>query len=105
TPMSSRKRQVVLSARAEEDFEDLLAHSLRTWGAEQKDAYKAIIDRALQRLAAFPKIGRARSDLAPGLRGYVVGQHVIQYRLDGPVIAVVRIVHTRMDISIQLDET
>lgn len=50
-------------------------------------------------LAGAPEMGRARNDLARGLRCFPVGEYVIFYRLIGDGIDIVRILHGRQDIG------
>jgi toxin ParE1/3/4 len=95
--MSAHRLPVVLTRRAREDFEDILLHSQRNWGEAQRLAYALAIDRALQVLSDNPNIGRARDDLAPGYRSYLVEQHVILYLVTIRSVSISRIIHNRMD--------
>lgn len=79
------------------------AISIWQWVAD--DNPKAA-DRLLSRfnevaalLAGKPGMGRARADLAPGLRGFPVGDYVIFYRPIPNGIDIVRIMHGRRDIG------
>jgi toxin ParE1/3/4 len=49
-------------------------------------------------LAQQPGIGRDRSDIVSGLRGFPVGNYVIFYQPTNDGIAVVRILHGARDI-------
>jgi toxin ParE1/3/4 len=94
--MSSRKLPVIVSPRAQADYEDILAYGLPTRGEEQALAYEAAIDGALDDLGAFPQIGRARDELSPGYRSYPVEQHVIYYRVSEAAVTVIGIQHSKM---------
>ena len=102
--MSSRRRALRFSRRAERDLEEILAHSQETWGERQMDAYHASIDRALDHLLDFPSMGRARDDLGPGFRSSRVEQHVIYYRVEADAIRVARILHVRREVKRELLE-
>jgi toxin ParE1/3/4 len=72
-------------------------------GAHNKGAARKLIDAIKSRcqaLAGPPEMGRARDELAPGLRSSVVGKYVIFYRV-GPKkrdVEVIRIVHGARDL-------
>ena len=46
--MSSRDLPIVLSAKARQDFVDILRYTVEIWGATQLAAYRDRIDQALQ---------------------------------------------------------
>ena len=97
--MSSRSLPVVLSPDANLDLVDILLHGLSTWGGRQAATYEAEIDRALERIGAFPELGRRREDLGPGYRAHRVRQHVLIYRIEDAAVIVLRIVHVRTDLA------
>ena len=49
-------------------------------------------------LAAAPEIGRARPELAPGIRSFPVGNYVIFYRRGRSGIDVIRVLSAARDI-------
>ena len=95
--MSAPRLTVSFTRRAQRDFENILFHTLQQWGEEQRDKYALAMTRALQVLGENPNLGRARDDLAPGYRSYLVEQHVILYRVTTRSVRVSRIIHNRMD--------
>lgn len=101
--MSSHNREVILSAEAQDDLEDIQLHGLRTWGQAQTNAYEVELDRALEHLARFPHLGRARDEVFPGCRSLVVRQHVVFYSVAAASVTVVRIVHARQPFPSQSD--
>ena len=52
-----------------------------------------LIDDRLRLLESHPKLGRLRPDIAPTVRMVWVRTYAILYRLTGPDIEVVRVVH------------
>jgi toxin ParE1/3/4 len=50
------------------------------------------------RIAATPYMGRARSDLRPGLRSSPHGAYLILYRVAIPRVEIVRILHGSRDL-------
>ena len=55
------------------------------------------IDEACSMLAAHPRGGKSREDLAPGVRFYPVGNYLIFYTLHDDGITVVRVLHGARD--------
>ncbi|MEA1649175.1 type II toxin-antitoxin system RelE/ParE family toxin [Nitrospirillum sp. BR 11164] len=84
--------RVIRTAQAEEDLMDIWIHIAQD-NPQAADALLTRIDHACWRLAAYPGMGPARPDLAPGLRYTVVGAYLILYRIAGPNIEVVRVIH------------
>jgi toxin ParE1/3/4 len=55
-----------------------------------------LIDRLVEGMstsADFPRPGRSRREIAPGVRALVEGDHLILYRVDGRDVDIVRVVH------------
>jgi toxin ParE1/3/4 len=98
--MSSRKPlSITLSPKAQQDFIDILRYTGETWGEAQLLTYRNKINEALQVIGANPQRGRQRADLPSAYFSYTVGSHVIVYRLGVDDVAVVRILHQRMDLG------
>ena len=95
--MSSRK--IELAPRARADLRSLFSYSLATWGEPQAVAYLQRLANAMHELIAYPRLGRARDDLAAGLRALSASHHVIFYLMDDRKITIVRILHVKMDPS------
>jgi toxin ParE1/3/4 len=58
----------------------------------------AIVER-LTLLSEWPRIGRRRNDLRRGLRSHPVGNYVIFYRIARADVVILRVIHTRRDVS------
>ena len=95
--MSSRKRTIVLTSEAQDDFIDIRFHTQQQWGETQRDRYEATLLQAIAALADFPEIGRRSPGVFSGCRVRPVEHHVLFYRIEGDVITVVRILHERAD--------
>jgi toxin ParE1/3/4 len=98
--MSSPKPPgLVLSPKARQDFIDILRYTGETWGERQLFTYRDKIDEALRAISINPQLGHHRDDLPPTHQAYLVGSHIVVYRMHGGGIAVVRILHQRMSIG------
>lgn len=93
-----------LSPAARADVEQIWDFTSARWDHDQAEAYLREIQRAIDRIVANPRIGRACEEIRAGYRRHAVGSHTLYYRIlsDG-VINVVRVLHQRMDVDRDLD--
>jgi toxin ParE1/3/4 len=90
--MSSLKFRITLSRKARSDFIGILRYTGETWGRVQLLVYRDLLDKALETIRRNPEAGHGHDDLPVTLRIYVVGSHVIVYRVEATV-SVARILH------------
>ena len=57
------------------------------------------LDEQFRMLAAHPMMGRAREELAPGMRSFPFGRYVVFYMSLNDGIDVVRVLHGAQDID------
>jgi toxin ParE1/3/4 len=50
-------------------------------------------------LASFPRLGRSREDLGPGLRSFPVKSCLVVYRLRKDAVEIVRVIPGRRDVK------
>jgi toxin ParE1/3/4 len=98
--MSLRNFVLELSDSAKADFRDILSYTWQMWGDRQVAEYRDVIDGALKAIAEKPEAGRQRS--GSDLLFSRAGRHLIFYRINGPRIFVIRILHERMDLDSRL---
>ncbi len=67
---------------------------------ERADAFIATIDAKFQTLSQHPAMGRRREELAPALRSFPVGRHLIFYVALTNGVDIVRVLHGSRDIAI-----
>ena len=93
----------VLSPAARADLEQIWEYTCARWDYDQAEQYLREIQRAIERVADNPMIGRACDEVRAGYRKHAVGSHVVYYRIVSvEVIDVVRILHQRMDVDRRL---
>lgn len=63
------------------------------------------IQEALNRLAEYPELGRARPELRKNLRSFVSGNYVLFYTPKRGVIEVVRVIRAERDIDAVFGDT
>ncbi|HXO70568.1 MAG TPA: type II toxin-antitoxin system RelE/ParE family toxin [Bradyrhizobium sp.] len=89
----------VLSPRARKDIDDICEYTVEHSNVEQAEIYLRQIQRAIETVAADPKIARACDDIRPGYWKYPAGSHVLFFRITAKGINVVRILHSKMDFE------
>jgi toxin ParE1/3/4 len=91
-------RTVIQSPEAQDDISEQLAYlDARSPAAALR--FAADIEARPQMLAGQPTMGRARDDLAPGLRSTVVGKFILVYTFTEDELRVVRVLHRSSDIG------
>ena len=86
-----------LTPAAEVDLEMIWIYTRDQWGIDQAYLYTDKLIAAFGNLAADPKIAPACDHIRPGYRRLGIERHVIYYRITHYGIAIVRILHDRMD--------
>jgi toxin ParE1/3/4 len=90
----------LLSPAAQADLEQIWDYTHDRWGVDQAEEYLRELQRAIERAAANPQIGRACDEIRRGYRKLVAGSHTLFYRVSAEgAIDVVRVLHQRMDVD------
>ena len=106
----------LISAPARGDLEHILATSLERWGEAGRARYAALLAAALRAIARDPKgsATRERPELLAGVRSLHIRHargagsvkdpvHVIFYRESDELIDIVRVLHERMEPTLQME--
>ena len=78
---------------------------LEIWGYIAVDNFRAAdrlfdkIQDAFEKLAQFPGMGRARTELATDLRSFPIGSYVIFYKITSTGVEIHRVFHGARDIQ------
>lgn len=86
-----------LTPAAGRDLERIWIHTVQQWGVEQANRYTDILTAAFAELAQSPKTAPACDKIRPGYRRCSVERHMIYFRITAYGIAIIRILHDRMD--------
>ncbi len=84
--------RVTLTPRAEVDLDEIWLHVAADAPAAADRLVDQIVAR-LQTLADFPRLGPSRPEIAPEARMLIIGDYLAPYRIDGPDVDIVRVVH------------
>lgn len=90
-------KRVLKTPVAEADLEEIGIYIAQ----DDPDASDRLLDAIADKLALLaesPGIGRAREELAPGLRSFPVSSYVVFYRSIDDGIDVIRVLHAARDI-------
>jgi toxin ParE1/3/4 len=88
-----------ISPKAQADLDDIWSYTELKWNTTQAESYVRQIAEAFEVIAAEPRRGRDCGDIRPGYRKYLVGSHVIFFRVTAAYVEVVRILHAHMDFD------
>lgn len=84
---------------ARRDLDGIFDHSVTHWGLLQAIRYAELIEAACADLAETPQRAQGCAHIRPGYRLHGVERHVIYFRPTHYGIAVIRILHQRMDAT------
>jgi toxin ParE1/3/4 len=85
------------SPAAERNLEGIWKYTRREWGLEQAERYTDLLTAAFQVLTESPKATPACDHIRHGYRRRNVERHMIYFRVTDYGIAIIRVLHERMD--------
>jgi toxin ParE1/3/4 len=94
----SRMAEYRLTPAAERDLEKIWIHTRQQWGVEQANRYTDTLLMTFAELVQSPKTAPTCEHIRPGYRRRSVERHMIYFRITAYGIAIVRILHDRMDV-------
>ena len=97
--MPKKPAEYRLSPAAVSDLEAIWLYTVGEWGIDQAHRYTDDLTAAFDQLAQSPLLGTACDHIRKGYRRSNVGRHVIYFRTTEYGIAVIRVLHGRMDAS------
>jgi toxin ParE1/3/4 len=95
--MAPKRAEYRLAPAATRDLEAIWLYTFEKWGIEQAHRYTDDLTSAFDRLADNPQLGMGCDHIRKGYRRYVVERHAVYYRVTDYGIAVIRVLHDRMD--------
>lgn len=92
-----------LTNKAKADLRSVATYTQRKWGKKQRGIYLKQFDDAFHLLADAPDVGTKCDFIKLGYRKFSNISHVIFYRtVNDTQIEIIRILHKRMDVEINL---
>ncbi|MGQ0675354.1 MAG: type II toxin-antitoxin system RelE/ParE family toxin [Rhodospirillales bacterium] len=92
-----------LRALALEDIREIAQYTQQNWGIKQRDRYLDGLFRCFGNSAQTPALGMAREDIAPSLRSFRTGRHLVIYLPAEDGVQIVRVLHESMDVRRHLE--
>jgi len=96
--------KIIWRPEARKDLKDIWRYTYRTWGVEQADRYLSELNAGAVELGTTPNKGRDRALLREGMRSININQHVVYYTEAKGRIAIVRVLHRRMDVDEKFED-
>ncbi|MEX2365861.1 MAG: type II toxin-antitoxin system RelE/ParE family toxin [Pseudohongiellaceae bacterium] len=92
-----------LTAKAKADLINIAGYTEDKWGRQQRNIYLKQFDDMFHVLSEAPELGTNCGFIKPGYRKFPQGSHVIFYKTGfNAKIEIVRILHKRMDVLLNL---
>lgn len=95
--MPKKRAEYRLTPAAARDLEGIWLYTLEAWGIDQAHRYTDELTAAFAQLAHNPRLGAPCDYIRKGYRSSRVGRHAIYFRITKYGIAVIRVLHDRMD--------
>ncbi|MBO6536984.1 MAG: type II toxin-antitoxin system RelE/ParE family toxin [Balneolaceae bacterium] len=97
------KNQYRISAKANEDLNNIWIYTYRKWSKEQADRYYHLLHSEIESIADNYLQGKSIEHTRKYYRVTKIKSHLIFYRkIDDDIVEIVRILHERMDIKSHL---
>jgi toxin ParE1/3/4 len=93
-----------LAPEAESDLDELWHYVASSSSIEIADRLVDSLTTRFFLLAKYPRAGRRRDDLRPGIRSFPVGNYIVLYRLDGEDVLIQRVVRGSRDLEALLHD-
>ena len=94
-----------LAPQAKADLEEIAYYVfLQNGSLEIADRVIESISARFGLLAAYPRAGRRRDDLRPGMRAFPVGEYIVLYRAEGDDVLIQRVVRGSRDLETLLGD-
>lgn len=90
---------LIIADPANADLETTADYLAANYGLSRSDEFIDGITARMKYIAKFPRIGRSREELSPGLRSLPYKPYLIFYRIQDETIEIVRIASGYQDLT------
>lgn len=97
--------QYVFSKKAENDLIEIYRYGFLNHGEKQANLYSEALKEKCQFLSDTPLLYRERNEFIPPVRIYHHKKHLIIYTMGTDHILIIRILHERMNIDQQMEDS
>lgn len=88
-----------LTPAAKRDLSAIWVYTRQQWGIEQANRYIDLLTATFAELARSPATAPACDRIRKGYRRRSVERHMVYFRITSYGIAIIRILHERMEVS------
>ncbi|MCU0882162.1 MAG: type II toxin-antitoxin system RelE/ParE family toxin, partial [Hyphomonadaceae bacterium] len=89
----------LIARRAARDLRLIGQYTARELGRHQRSLYLRQLEQRFEWLAANPRLGKLRNEVAEGCRSFQQGQHLVVYRQTAGKIEILAVIHVSQDIG------
>jgi toxin ParE1/3/4 len=94
----------VISDPANQDIETIADYLAANYSLATSEKFIDGITARFRYIAQFPRIGRSRNELSPGLRSLHYEQYIVLYQIVGETIEIVRVASGYQDLKRLFEE-
>ncbi len=87
---------VRLTPDAQSDLIEIRRYGIEHWGAAQSQYYLSSLRQHIQLLAKTPSLGKARPEVAEGVRSFPYESHAVYYIAHEKLLIIFGVLHQRM---------
>jgi len=88
-----------LSQKADDDLTSCFRYGVENFGLDRAVQYLHAMHDKFALLAENPNVGRDASELAPRMRSFRQGSHVVFYQSDNTGVLIARVLRKEMDFK------
>lgn len=94
--------KLLLSPAAENDLESILEYTFYKWNKRQADKYQDSLFECMKTILSNVEIGESYTYSKLFYRKLQILRQLIFYRIKGEICLIIRILHERMNLNMQL---
>lgn len=88
--------------QAKTDLQKIARFTIDEWGTNKAQQYVSNLNKKINLLSEFPQMGITRNELSSNLFSVLHEQHIIFYKILSDTVMVLRIIHTRKDVDLDV---
>jgi len=96
--------KLLLTPKAEIDLEEIYEYTFRNWGIDQAEKYQNDLFASMNTILLNQNIGSIYLHKKGNYRKLNSNRHLIFYRFNNKECIIIRILHERMDLKINLNK-
>lgn len=95
--------RLILKPEAKNDLDKIFFYTLDKWGLNQAEKYQDELFEGMKLISERPKLGKVYPYSVQEYRMFTVNKHILFYRINSEDCEVIRILHNRMSLKMNLN--